>query len=155
MRSRCRVAATRAEVSPLADTSRIEKAVADFNRGDEAYYDLYTDDVVVHGLPGVGGSVNRQGLIDFYRAFWAAFPDANVEPLDMIVGDDLVAMRLFVRGTHRGELMGVAASGNEIEVDQITIFKLDAEGRCTERWIRLDELSFLQQIGAMPAAAPA
>ena len=73
----------------------------------------------------------------------------------MIVGDDLVAVRLHVKGTHRGELMGVAPSGNEIDVEQITIFKLDDAGRCVERWIRLDELSFLQQIGAMPAPAAA
>jgi SnoaL-like polyketide cyclase len=49
--------------------------------------------------------------------------------------------------------MGVAPSGNEIDVEQITIFKLDDEGRCVERWVRLDELSLLQQIGAMPAPA--
>jgi steroid delta-isomerase-like uncharacterized protein len=139
----------------MADTSRIEQAVEAFNAGDEAYFDLYTDDATVHGLPGTGGSVDKQGMVDFYRAFWSAFPDARVEPLEIIAGDDLVAVRLHVKGTHRGELMGVAASGNEIDVEQITIFKLDGEGRCAERWIRLDELSFLQQIGAMPAPAGA
>jgi len=139
----------------MADTTRIEQAVEAFNRGDEAYFDLYTDDVAVHGLPGTGGAVDRRGMMDFYRAFWSAFPDAKVEPVEMITGDDLVAVRLHVKGTHRGEIMGVAPSGNEIDVEQITIFKLDDEGRCVERWVRLDELSFLQQIGAMPAPAAA
>ena len=72
----------------------------------------------------------------------------------MIGADDLVAVRLRVKGTHRGELMGVAPSGNQVDVEQITIFKLDGEGRCVERWVRLDELSFLQQIGAMPPRQP-
>jgi hypothetical protein len=40
-------------------------------------------------------------------------------------------------------------------VEQNTIFKLDDEGRCSERWVRLDEMAFLQQIGAMPAPAAA
>lgn len=57
--------------------------------------------------------------------------------------------------THRGEIIGVPPSGNGVDVEEITIFKLDDEGRCTERWVRLDELSFLQQIGAMPAPAAA
>lgn len=139
----------------MADTTRIEQAVEAFNRGDEAYYDLYTDDTTIHGLPGTTGAVDKQGMKDFYRAFWSAFPDARVEPVEMIVGDDLVAVRLHVKGTHRGEIMGVAPSGAEIDVEQITIFKLDGEGRCVERWVRLDELSFLQQIGAMPAPAAA
>lgn len=140
----------------MADTTRMEQAVEAFNRGDEAYFDLYTNDVTFHGLPGTAGAVDKQGTIDFYRAFWSAFPDARVEPIDMIGTDDLVAVRLRVKGTHRGELMGVAPSGNQVDVEEITIFKLDSEGRCVERWVRLDELGFLQQIGAMPtpAAAP-
>jgi steroid delta-isomerase-like uncharacterized protein len=137
----------------MADTTRIERAVEAFNRGDEAYFDLYTDDVTVHGLPGTEGAVDKQGLLDFYRAFWLGFPDAKVDPIAMFGAGDLVAVRLRVKGTHRGELMGVAASGNQVDVEQITIFKLDGEGRCVERWVRLDELSFLQQIGAMPAPA--
>ena len=139
----------------MTDTTRIEQAVEAFNRGDEAYLDLYTDDVTIHGLPGTGGTVDKQGTTDFYRAFWSAFPDAKVEPIDIIGADDLVAVRLRVKGTHRGELMGVAPSGNQVDVEQITIFKLDGEGRCVERWVRLDELSFLQQIGAMPVPAAA
>jgi predicted ester cyclase len=139
----------------MADTARIEQAVEEFNKGDETYFDLYRHDVKIHGLPGTGEAVDKQGMMDFYRAFWSAFPDARVEPVELIAGDDLVAVRLRVKGTHRGEIMGVAPSGNEVDVEQITIFKLDDEGRCVERWIRMDELSFLQQIGAMPVPAAA
>ena len=95
----------------MAGTTRIEQAVEAFNRGDEAYFDLYTDDVTIHGLPGTAGAVDKQGTMDFYRAFWSAFPDAKLEPVDIIGADDMVAVRLRVKGTHRGELMGVAPSG--------------------------------------------
>ena len=139
----------------MADTTRLERSVEAFNQHDGAYFDLYTDGVAVHGLPGAQGTLDRQGMMDFYRAFWSAFPDAMVEPVDMFTADDRVAVRLRVKGTHRGELMGAPASGNEIDVEEITIFKLDSEGRCMERWVRLDELDFLQQIGAMPAPAAA
>ncbi len=137
----------------MADTTRVEQAFEAFNRHDDAYFDLYTDDVTVHGLPGMA-SVDKDGVKGFYNAFWSAFPDGTIEPVD-VAGDDLVATRLFVKGTHRGEIMGVAPSGNEISVEQITIMKLDGEGRCVERWVRLDEFGFLQQIGAMPVPEPA
>jgi steroid delta-isomerase-like uncharacterized protein len=136
----------------MPDTTRVEQSVEAFNRADEAYFDLYTDDVTVHGLPS-GGAVDKQGMMDFYRALWSAFADLRVEPVEMIADRDLLAVRLYVKGTHRGEIMGVAPSGNEIDVEEMTIFKLDDEGRCTERWIRMDELSFMQQIGAMPTPA--
>lgn len=139
----------------MGNTTRIEQAVEAFNRGDEAYFDLYTSDVTVHGLPGMTGGVDKQGTIDFFRTFWSAFPDAKVEPIDVIDAGDRVVVRLRVTGTHEGELMGVAPSGNQVDVEEITIFSLDGEGRCVERWIRLDELSFLQQIGAMPSPAAA
>jgi len=100
-------------------------------------------------------NAEKRLAIDFSRSFWSAFPDARVEPVDMIGADDRVAVRLRLKGTHRGEIMGVPPSGNQIDVEQITIFKLDGEGRCVERWVRVDELSFLQQIGAMPAPAAA
>jgi hypothetical protein len=61
----------------MADTTRIEQAIEAFNSGDEAYFDLYTDDDTIHGLPGTGGAVDRQGMMDFYRAFWSAFPDES------------------------------------------------------------------------------
>ena len=139
----------------MANTTRIEQAIEAFNRSDDSYFDLYTDDSAVHGLPGTGGPVDKQGLTDFFHAFWSAFPDAKVEPLHTIADGDLVAMRFRITGTHRGELMGVSPSHNAIEVEAITIFELDREGRCVERWVRLDEMSFLQQIGAMPAPAAA
>ena len=134
----------------MADTTRLERSVEEFNHHDEAYFDLYTDDVAFHGLPGTQGTLDKQGVTEFYRAFWSACPDATVEPVDVFDAGDRVAVRLRVKGTHRGELMGLPASGNEFDFEEITIFKLDNEGRCTERWARLDEISFLQQIGAMP-----
>lgn len=101
----------------MARTARIEQAVEAINRGDEAYFDLYTDDVTIHGLPGTDGAVDKQGMIDFYRSFWSAFPDAKVEPIDVIGADDMVAVRLRVKGTHRGDLMGVAPSGSQVDVE--------------------------------------
>jgi len=45
--------------------------------------------------------------------------------------------------------MGVAPTGREIALPGINIFRL-RDSRIAERWGRLDELGFLQQLGVLP-----
>jgi hypothetical protein len=54
--------------------------------------------------------------------------------------------------THTGELFGVPPAGARINAEGITIIQF-AGDRVVERWNRLDDIAFLTQIGAMPAAA--
>jgi predicted ester cyclase len=65
-----------------------------------------------------------------------------------------VAVRFTLTGTHTGELLGVPASGEHIDAEGITILHFSGD-RVVERWNRLDDVAFLTQIGAMPAATAA
>ena len=58
-------------------------------------------------------------------------------------------------GTQSGMLMGVPASNRAFEFGVMSIFRFDDEGRIAERWNVADFLTMLQQIGAVPAPAPA
>ena len=133
----------------------LRAAVDLFNAGDEAYFDFYTDDVAVHGLPGVP-EVDRDGLIAFYRGFWAGFPEARVDVLDVVAEGDRVACRFRISGALQNEFMGVQPDGERsVSVELLTIFRMTSDGRCQERWMRLDEVAFLSQLGLMPAPAAA
>jgi predicted ester cyclase len=68
----------------------------------------------------------------------------------LIAEDDLVAEVFTASGTHRGEMMGVAPTGREVSLRGINVFRV-RDGRITERWGRLDDLGFLQQLGVAPA----
>ncbi len=129
------------------------RAIELFNAGDEAYFDFYTPDVRVHGLPGPGGPADHAAMVEFYRRYWAAFPDGRVDALELIAEGDLIAARFRISGTHTGELMGAEPTGRQVAAEAITIMRLNEEARCVERWSRLDEVSFLTQIGLMPAPA--
>ncbi len=64
---------------------------------------------------------------------------------------DKVATRWTVRGTHRGEMMGAAATGNRVtfagtQTDYIS------GGKIAESWTNWDTLGMLRQIGAVPTA---
>jgi predicted ester cyclase len=60
-------------------------------------------------------------------------------------------VRFTLTGTHSGELFGVPAGGSRVAVEGITILRF-RDDRVVERWNRLDDIAFLSQIGAMPAA---
>ena len=70
---------------------------------------------------------------------------------DLIVGDGKAVARATVTGTHQGEFMGVAATGNRAEIQLIDIMGFGDDGLIHEHWGVADMLSLLQQIGAVSA----
>jgi len=55
-----------------------------------------------------------------------------------------------MRGTHRSEFAGVAATGNAVTFGGIRLAHLDG-GKLQEQWVSFDALGLLRQIGAIPA----
>jgi predicted ester cyclase len=52
-------------------------------------------------------------------------------------------------------LLGIPATGKQLQVGSISIFRL-IEGKIAEHWEQLDWLALLQQLGVIPApSAPA
>ena len=65
--------------------------------------------------------------------------------------EDRVVVRWTGSGTHVGEVNGIPPSGKPIKVDAISIFRM-RDGKIAEMWEVWDTLTFLQQIGAVPAS---
>jgi predicted ester cyclase len=82
--------------------------------------------------------------------FRDAFPDLRFTAEDIIAEGDKVAARYTMRGTHQGEFMGVAPTGNRIEVTGIDIVRFEG-GKMVEHWANSDELGMMQQLGVIPA----
>jgi steroid delta-isomerase-like uncharacterized protein len=64
--------------------------------------------------------------------------------------DDRVVVRWTGTGTHVAEVNGIPPTGKSIRVDAISIHRMEA-GKVAETWEVWDTLSFLQQIGVVPA----
>jgi len=104
------------------------------------------------GIPfEVRGPEGIKQLVPMYRA---AFPDIHFTADDIIAENDKVVVRWDVRGTHRGELMGIAPTGREVRITAIEIFRL-SDGKIAEQWVLVDNLGMLQQLGAFPPPAQA
>lgn len=94
--------------------------------------------------------LNREGALGLFGMFFGAFPDVRHELLDLVGEGDRVAARLTVRGTHRGDLMGIPPTGTSVAFGAMNFFRL-ADGAIAEHWAATDMLGPLRQLGAVPA----
>jgi predicted ester cyclase len=117
--------------------------------GDQALAaQLLADDFVYHGPDAVGDLHGRDAFLQLLGGFRAGLPDMAETPELQLAEGDLVAQRVLHRSTHRGELMGVAPTGNAVTARSIEILRI-ADGRIAECWITFDLLALLQAIGAV------
>jgi len=76
----------------------------------------------------------------------SAFPRYELIAEDMFAEDDKVVVRFTLRATHRGEFMGVPATGKKVAVPGIIIYRI-ANGKITEHWMQIDSGGLMQQLG--------
>jgi steroid delta-isomerase-like uncharacterized protein len=137
----------------MTNKERLVQAVEAWNEHDlDAYMDLYSEDLVLHGFPPAV-EPTKEGLKGFFAGLFEAVPDARVTPINVVAEDDVVAAHFTISGTHEGELLGAPPTGNAIDVDVMSFFRFGADGRVSERWLRMDEATFLAQIGLVPVPA--
>jgi len=121
-----------------------------FSTDDEALADeVLAPDVVFHGTTGDGELRGIEQMKAFVAAYRRAFPDATSTVEDQLADGDKVVTRWRARGTHRGELGPMPATGREFEMDGVTIERI-ADGRIAEVWVARDELGLLRQLGPAP-----
>ena len=114
---------------------------------------LLADDFVEHEeTPGL--TPTKDGVLQFFRMYLAAYPDLRMEPQDVLVDGDKVVARVRAIGTHEGEFMGMAPTGKRVEVQLIDIIRLSDDGLAHEHWGVVDMLAMLQQLGVAPAGQP-
>lgn len=96
------------------------------------------------GLPfEVVGPEGVERLADFLLP---AIPDMRLDLQDFVAEGDKVVVRLTIRGTHRGDLAGIAPTGRPIEVGVLDLFHLRG-GKLSEHWALFDNLGMLRQLG--------
>jgi predicted ester cyclase len=133
--------------------SAVVEAIENFNDpgARRKYLEVHDSSVTAHGL-GSPEPVDFEGVTQFYETLWSAFPDVAATIEDMIAEGDSVSFRVTVRGTHQGEFMGIAPSGNQVAFGVQNIYRF-RDGRVVERWSNADMFGLMVQIGAVPAPA--
>jgi steroid delta-isomerase-like uncharacterized protein len=135
----------------------VANALAACNRGDldaamaAVAQDVIWRDVVLGVLHG------RDALYDATKAYMAAFPDLRIEQTSSTLAPPRLAQELTVTGTHRGELLGVPATGRWTENYVAVVVTFDDDGQMIEGTLYWNPLAIMEQLGIDPgfAAAPA
>ena len=118
-----------------------------FNRREiEATYELYAPQCVLHMSHG---DISVKECREFDSMLLSAFPDLSLTIEDMVAEGDMVAYRVTLRGTHQGEFMGIASTGNKIDITFADFVKIKA-GKLVEFWNTGDNLRLMQQLGVIP-----
>jgi steroid delta-isomerase-like uncharacterized protein len=112
-------------------------------------FEMYFDPAFVNydSWPGLPDTL--EGAKQLHRIIFAAFPDLRMTIQDMAADGDKVWTRKTATGTHRGELLGIPATGKLVsgKVIDVVTYK---NGKVTEHWVVADTLSLMQQLGAVP-----
>ena len=105
--------------------------------------------------PTMAQPLSGQAIKDHYAGFFAGFPDAIFETVAVhAITADLAVWRWVLLGTQTGSYRGIPPTGRSvilpgcefIEVREGKVYRVDGY---------FDRLSIMQQLGVVPAPAPA
>ncbi|WP_329220280.1 ester cyclase [Streptomyces sp. NBC_01485] len=82
---------------------------------------------------------------------WRAAFDFAFRVDDQICQDDRVCTRWTWNGTHKGDFMGIPATGRNVTMTGTTIHRCTADGKIAEAWWEHDRLGLMGQLGALDA----
>ncbi|WP_309241295.1 ester cyclase [Nocardia sp. BSTN01] len=116
------------------------------NKGDFSVVDeIYREDMVDHE-PIPGAPDGRVGVKYTIGQLRGAFADLRVVIEDMSAQGDYVVVHNTWHGTHTGELLGIAPTGERIESRGIVVWRLQ-DGLIAERWAVNVASNMLAQLG--------
>lgn len=104
-------------------------------------FSLTTSSITTPCLPG------KQGFKQWMASARETFPDLSSTVEDTVVENDRVAGRVTYRGTHAGQLAGVAPTSRPVEFTAFHIVRV-SHGKIVEWWGAADLFGVLSQVGA-------
>jgi steroid delta-isomerase-like uncharacterized protein len=118
------------------------------NAGDPQALDGFLAEDYVNHNPFVADGLAANKA--FWQQWLAAFPDTQVLVEDAFAVGDRVVGRFTYRATHRGEFLGIPATGGPVEMRSIDIWRVEGD-KLAEHWDEINTLEFMQQLGAIPS----
>jgi steroid delta-isomerase-like uncharacterized protein len=115
----------------------------------EAFEELFANDFLDH-TPQPGRTPDKDGARQLYKILRTAFPDFHADIHWQLADGDRVTTYKTYHGTHRGEFLGVAPTGRQIQFETVDVMRV-RNGKITEHWGVANLFSLMQQLGAWPA----
>lgn len=107
---------------------------------------VLADGYRVVGHIGEHAEMTRKEFRGKVNHFQEAFPDLKKEPIDTIASDDAVVIPYRFTGTHEHELMGIPATGNQVDIAAVDVVYID-DALIQQEWYVADFLRMMRQLG--------
>src|SRR5215475_13100516 len=108
-----------------------------YNQGKISVFDDVVAENVVDHFPPPGFPAGREGYKMFVPALRSSFPDLQYA-IDLEIADgEKVVHRVTVRGTHKGDFMGIPATDKQIMWTETHILRFE-NGKVVEHWGNAD-----------------
>ena len=133
----------------MADASGLHREMIEAvqRRDLDGLREMYHADYKYWGNDGTAGGVDVAiGVAEMYLN---AFPDMTFEVVHEVSCGDVSVVEFVARGTHRGELAGVAATNKTAEVAVCNIIEV-TDGKIILEREYFDQLGMMQQLGVIP-----
>ena len=85
-----------------------------------------------------------------FAEFRSAFPDWREEIVELVAEGDAVAGRFRCSGTHLGEFLGEAPTGERMEVEEVFFLRAE-DGKFVDFWALEDSMGRMRQLGLIPS----
>jgi steroid delta-isomerase-like uncharacterized protein len=122
-----------------------------FNKGNLDLADeVFAPDYVDHDPAMPEDIRGPEGFKEYVSIFRTAFPDIHLEIEDQVAEGDKVVTRWTGTGTHEGDLMGIAPTGNKVTLPGMEIVRISG-GKLAEGWEGYDSMVLMEQLGVMPS----
>ena len=107
----------------------------------------FTSNVVMHASPA--DVVGIDSARAYYANYLTGFSDVTFTIKDVFgMGNKLVKHWNF-KGTHTGIFFGIPATNKKVDIDGVTLVRME-NGKIAEERDFLDNLEFMQQLGLIP-----
>lgn len=138
------VSMTREEMKALIERLHLIWNTADLT----AIPDVYSPDFIVHWSRTADPpeSHGHEGIRCAIQDTRAAFPDWQERVVDLVIEGNRIVTRYVSTGTHQGSFLELEPTGRRIEIDEISIFRVE-NGKVAEQWCLVDDLTLMRQLG--------
>ncbi|MEO7444588.1 MAG: ester cyclase [Ferruginibacter sp.] len=119
------------------------------NKGNVAMFNdsNFTKDVVMHVQPA--DIVGIDSAKAYYSNYLTGFSDVAFTIKDVFAQGNKLVKQWNFSGTHSGVFFGIPATGKKVNIDGVTIVRMQ-DGKIAEERDYLDNMEFMQQLGLMP-----
>ncbi|MEO6734544.1 MAG: ester cyclase [Ferruginibacter sp.] len=107
----------------------------------------FTKNVVMHASPS--DVVGIDSARAYYANYLTGFSDVTFTIKDVFGMGNKLAKHWNFKGTHSGVFFGIPATNKKVDIDGVTLVRME-NGKIAEERDFLDNLEFMQQLGLIP-----